>query len=229
MLHHAGMSTGFWAEATATAAHILNRAPRKNLGWRTPFELFFGRVPEISYLRVFGCRALVYKDNAKKWDQNTIPMVHVGYEPGSKAFRPWNPKTRTVIVSTNVRFDETVFPNRPPNPKPTPSPSTIPSPILPSPTHIVVPGIVDNDDDDSWKGMWRPKAPTTNDPPTSRSSSPNSDYWSNDNNVAPPPNTLTPSSTTAEPPFSHRTDLRPMTPPNSPLVPEPTAPRKRPT
>ena len=69
MLHHSELSKGFWAEATATAAHILNRVPRKNLEWRTPYELFFGRVPEISYFCVFGCCAWVFSDKTRKWDQ----------------------------------------------------------------------------------------------------------------------------------------------------------------
>ena len=68
MLHHAGMTTGFWSEAIHVAAHVLNRAPRSGLNWKTPYELLFGRKPEVSHLRVFGCRAWVIDDQAKKWD-----------------------------------------------------------------------------------------------------------------------------------------------------------------
>ena len=57
MLEHSGMTKGFWAEALGTAAHIANRCPRKGLGWRTPFELLFGRTPDVSYFWIFGCRA----------------------------------------------------------------------------------------------------------------------------------------------------------------------------
>ena len=59
MLQHAGLSKGFWAEAMATTTHILNRSPRKGLDWKTPHELLFGQVLDISYLRVFGCCACV--------------------------------------------------------------------------------------------------------------------------------------------------------------------------
>ena len=41
-LQHSSMSRGFWAEVMATAVHILNRTPRKGLGWRIPYELLFG-------------------------------------------------------------------------------------------------------------------------------------------------------------------------------------------
>ena len=55
MLQHSGLSKGFWSEAVATAVHIHNRSPRKGLDWKTPHELFNGHIPDISYLRVFGC------------------------------------------------------------------------------------------------------------------------------------------------------------------------------
>ena len=45
MLEHSGMTKGFWAEALGTAAHIANWCPCKGLGWQTPFELLFGRIP----------------------------------------------------------------------------------------------------------------------------------------------------------------------------------------
>ena len=49
-------------------------------------------------------------------------MILVGYETGSKAYRLWNPATRSIVVSANVRFDKNVFPN-----KPTTAPLTIPT------------------------------------------------------------------------------------------------------
>ena len=55
MLEHSGMTKGFWAEALGTAAHIANQSPHKGLGWRTPFKLLFGRIPDVSYFRTFGC------------------------------------------------------------------------------------------------------------------------------------------------------------------------------
>jgi len=84
MMQHSGTSKGFWAEAMGTATHILNRAPRKSLGWKTPFELLFGRVPDVSYVRTFGCRAWVFNDKGNKWDAKSTPMVLVGFETGDQ-------------------------------------------------------------------------------------------------------------------------------------------------
>ena len=124
LLEHSGMTKGFWAEAMGTAAHILNHSPRKNLDWQTPYELFYGHAPDISYFRIFSCRAWVFNDQGKKWDPKSLPMIFVGYEFGSKAYWLWNPKTRSIVISANVRFDETEFPNRP---APSLPPAQVPS------------------------------------------------------------------------------------------------------
>ena len=130
MLQHSGLSNDFWAEATSVAAHTLNHAPQKNLGWRTPYELLFGRVPEVSYLCIFSCHAWVYNDQRKKWDPKAKLMMLVGYERGSKAYRLWNPATRSIVVSANVRFDKREFPSRqkPVGPKVSPSTYRFPTP-----------------------------------------------------------------------------------------------------
>ena len=117
LLHHSGMSKGFWAEAINIATHILNCVPHKGLDWRMPYKLLFGKVPEVSYLHVFGCCAWALNNQGKKWDAKALPIVLIGYK-GSKAYQLWNPASRSVVVSANIRFDEGVFPSRP-----TPTPS----------------------------------------------------------------------------------------------------------
>jgi hypothetical protein len=113
MLHHAGMTQGFWSEAIHVAAHILNRAPRAGLDWKTPYELMFGHKPVVTHLRVFGCRAWAFNDKAKKWEARSKPMIFIGYEIASKAYRLWDTKSRKVVISTNVKFDESDLPNKP--------------------------------------------------------------------------------------------------------------------
>ena len=141
MLHHAGMTYGFWSKAIHVAAHILNRAPRPGLGWKTPYELMFGCKPEVSHLRVFGCCAWVIDDQAKKWDPQSNPMVFVGYEIASKAYQLWDPKSWRIVISTNIKFDELTLPNKPtPTPaNPIPSSSKI---LSPTPT-VSVPWFFD--------------------------------------------------------------------------------------
>jgi hypothetical protein len=113
ILHHSGLKNGFWSEALAVIIHVINRAPRKRLDWRTPHEILTGQVPNVAYFRTFGCRAWVHNNKGKKLDAKALPMIFVGYEPGSKAYRLWDPRGHKIVISSDVNFDETVFPNKP--------------------------------------------------------------------------------------------------------------------
>ena len=214
MLQHAGLSKGFWAEAMATATHILNRSLRKGLDWKTPHELLFGRVPDISYLRVFGCCAWVHvsKDQKEEWDSNAKPVIFIGYEPGSKAFRLWDPSTHSVVVSASVRFNESEFPNCPRSNSPVAGPSAK-VPITAPPTsdrYITITGIADEDP---------PPPPPTKAPSTSGPSS-----------SGPPRHTPTPPPSPSDSHSESDSDSespRPQTPERPPPeTPIPSAPRK---
>lgn len=58
---------------------------------------------------MFGCigYAKVEKPYLKKLDDRSRILVHLGTEPGSKAYRMLDPKTRKIIVSRDVVFEET--------------------------------------------------------------------------------------------------------------------------
>ena len=46
----------FWGYALETAAFMFNRAPSKSVEM-TPYELWFGKKPKLSFLKVWGCDA----------------------------------------------------------------------------------------------------------------------------------------------------------------------------
>jgi hypothetical protein len=140
LLYASGMSLGFWEEAVRTAMHVRNRAPKKALNWRTPVEVLTGHKPDISYFRTFGCLAYkhVQGNKRRKLEPNAQPMVFVGYEAGSKGYRLWDTCTHKITTSTDVVFDELIFPYclTPPTLSSKPSettlePATIELPTLP--------------------------------------------------------------------------------------------------
>jgi transposase InsO family protein len=47
-----GNCTQLWAEAVNTAVHVRNRLPLDRLFCRTPYEVWFGKKPDISHLRI---------------------------------------------------------------------------------------------------------------------------------------------------------------------------------
>ena len=135
LLHHAGLTHGFWWLAVSCAVHLYNRQPLRRLKWRCPITALNGTVPDVSYFRVFGCKAYVHvqKDNRHgKLDEKAIDMTFVGYEEGSKGYKFWNPQTRKIIVSRDVIFDESVFPAQDKNTGRRATPRDNPFPIPPS-------------------------------------------------------------------------------------------------
>jgi hypothetical protein len=55
MLHHAGLSEGFWEEAVCTAVYLKNRSLTEAVGLATPFQAWTGQKPVLHYLWPFGC------------------------------------------------------------------------------------------------------------------------------------------------------------------------------
>jgi hypothetical protein len=98
----------FWGEAVMVAVYLLNRAPTKSLNGKTPYEAWFGKKPGVHHLRTFGCMAYAKKlgPGVSKLSDRSIPGVFLGYEPGSKAYRIYDPVNRKLIISRDVLFDE---------------------------------------------------------------------------------------------------------------------------
>jgi hypothetical protein len=98
----------FWGEAVTTAVYLLNRSSSKAIGGKTPYQLWNGSTPSVQHLRTFGCIAHVKVNtpHLKKLEDRSRRMVFVGYEPGSKAYRAYDPSTRRVHISRDVVFDE---------------------------------------------------------------------------------------------------------------------------
>ena len=61
MIAHAELPDRYWAEAEATAAYVRNRTPTTAINEdTTPYERWYGRKPNVSHLKVFGCMAYAH-------------------------------------------------------------------------------------------------------------------------------------------------------------------------
>ncbi|GJY76840.1 zinc finger, CCHC-type containing protein [Tanacetum coccineum] len=83
-----GLSQGFCGEAMLIACYLLNRVPNKR-NRITPYELWTKRKPNLNYLRVWGCRAVVRLPDLKlkTLGKRGVECIFVGYAEHSKAFR----------------------------------------------------------------------------------------------------------------------------------------------
>ncbi|CAF4946395.1 unnamed protein product [Pieris macdunnoughi] len=108
MLINSGLPKKFWAEAVATAAYVINRSPTKSLQYKTPEELWSGIKPNISNIKVFGCRAMMHvpKEKRLKWDCKSKELIFVGYCLESKGYRLFDKTEGKVMRSRDVIFLE---------------------------------------------------------------------------------------------------------------------------
>ena len=76
----------------------------------TPFQRLFGRRPDISNLRVFGCASYVHVPDSqrRKLDAKAYRAIFVGYPPGVKGYKLYDLEKK-FIVSRNVQFFEENF------------------------------------------------------------------------------------------------------------------------
>nr|GEY67014.1 retrovirus-related Pol polyprotein from transposon TNT 1-94 [Tanacetum cinerariifolium] len=97
-----------WAEAIATACYTQKRSIIHRCFNKTPYELIQGRKPDISYLHVFG--ALCYPKNDRedidKHGAKGDIGFFIGYSANSVAYRVYNWRTKKIMETMNVSFDE---------------------------------------------------------------------------------------------------------------------------
>nr|GFB46319.1 retrovirus-related Pol polyprotein from transposon TNT 1-94 [Tanacetum cinerariifolium] len=97
-----------WAEAIATSCFTQNCSIIHRRFNKTPYELINGKKLDISFLHVFG--ALCYPKN----DREDIGKLgakgdigfFIGYSADSCAYRIYNRRTKKIIETMNVSFDE---------------------------------------------------------------------------------------------------------------------------
>ncbi|GJS96842.1 retrotransposon protein, putative, ty1-copia subclass [Tanacetum coccineum] len=76
MMNLTTLPLSFWDYALESATCILNMVPTKKVD-RTPYELWYGKVPNLSYLKVWGCEALVKRDTPDKLQQRSIKCSRI--------------------------------------------------------------------------------------------------------------------------------------------------------
>nr|GEZ80566.1 retrovirus-related Pol polyprotein from transposon TNT 1-94 [Tanacetum cinerariifolium] len=104
-----------WAEAVATACYTKNRSLIHTRHHKTPYELVHNKKPDLTFFRVFG--ALCYPTNDNEDLGKLQPIadtgIFVGYAPSRKGNRIYNKRTRRIMETIHVQFDELTEPMAP--------------------------------------------------------------------------------------------------------------------
>nr|GEX08862.1 retrovirus-related Pol polyprotein from transposon TNT 1-94 [Tanacetum cinerariifolium] len=108
MLIYTQASLFLWAKAVATACYTQNRSIIRLHHGKTPYELLHNKLPDLSFLHVFG--ALCYptndSENLGKLQPKADIGIFIGYGPTKKAFQIYNRHTRRIVETIHVDFDE---------------------------------------------------------------------------------------------------------------------------
>ena len=110
MLSTAEIPVGFWPEAVRCATYLKNRSPYKAID-KTPFEAYYGAPPELSHLRIFGCRCYAHleKEHRQKLDSHCIECVFMGYYSTERLFAVFDVSKHVMLKKRDVIFLEHVL------------------------------------------------------------------------------------------------------------------------
>ncbi|GJY32910.1 retrovirus-related pol polyprotein from transposon TNT 1-94 [Tanacetum coccineum] len=97
-----------WAVAVATVCYTKNRSLIHTRHCQTPYEMVHDKKPGLTFFRVFG--ALCYPTNDSEDLGKLQPTadigIFIGYAPSRKGFRIYNKRTRHIMETIHVQFDE---------------------------------------------------------------------------------------------------------------------------
>nr|GEZ64092.1 Gag-Pol polyprotein [Tanacetum cinerariifolium] len=108
MLSAAKVPLFFWAEAIATTCFTQNRSlviPRHE---KTPYHIINDRKSSVKFFHMFGSLCYIVKDgeNLDKMKEKGDACIFVGYSTQSRAYRVFNKRTRVIVETIHVNFDE---------------------------------------------------------------------------------------------------------------------------
>nr|GEW79013.1 copia protein [Tanacetum cinerariifolium] len=108
MLSVAKVPLFFWAEAIATTCFTQNHSLVIPWHEKTPYHIINDRKPSVKFIHIFGSLCYIVRDgeNLDKMKEKGNAFVFVGYSTQSRAYRVFNKRTRVIMETIHVNFDE---------------------------------------------------------------------------------------------------------------------------
>ncbi|KAJ9552070.1 hypothetical protein OSB04_016115 [Centaurea solstitialis] len=111
MMCRSTLPVSFWGHALETKSNILNKVPTKSVE-KTPYELWTGKKPKLSFLKIWGCEVYVKRTTSEKLKPKSDKCFFVGYPKNSLGYYFYNPSENKVFVARNGEFLEEKFLNQ---------------------------------------------------------------------------------------------------------------------
>jgi hypothetical protein len=108
MMSQTDLLLSLWGYALETAMFTLNRVPTKSIK-RTPYKIWIGKHPGLSFFKVWGCEAYVKQLISDKLTPKSDKCFFVGYLRETKGYYFYNKAEGKVFVARNDVFMEKKF------------------------------------------------------------------------------------------------------------------------
>nr|GFC99207.1 retrovirus-related Pol polyprotein from transposon TNT 1-94 [Tanacetum cinerariifolium] len=81
----------------------------------TPYELVHNKKPDLTFFRVFGalCYPINDSEDLGKLQPTADSGIFVGYAPSMKGYQIYNKRTRRIMETIHVQFDDLTEPMAP--------------------------------------------------------------------------------------------------------------------
>ena len=131
MLHDQDLPMHLWEETTSKTVYVQNYTLHRVLENKTPEEVFSGKKPEVSHLRIFGCPVYIHipKEKRIKLESSGRKGIFMGFSEILKDYKIYFPGFKNINISRDVTFDEDSSYNKS-RKRPTEEPEEIESPII---------------------------------------------------------------------------------------------------
>ncbi|GAU23238.1 hypothetical protein TSUD_172660 [Trifolium subterraneum] len=108
MLACKSVPKAFWHEAVNWAIYVLNRSPTTAIQDMIPEEVWSSTKPSVKHFKKIGYIAYAHVPDAqrRKLDDKSVKCVLFGISEESKAYSLYNPITKRIIISRDVKFVE---------------------------------------------------------------------------------------------------------------------------
>ena len=111
MMSQVELHDSFWGFAILSAILVLNRSPTKAAD-KSPYEIWKGKVPNVSFLRIWGCEAYVRIKSDNKLAPRSEKCAFVGYPKETRGNYFYNRHEGKVFVSRDAVFLKQEFVSR---------------------------------------------------------------------------------------------------------------------
>nr|GEY31116.1 hypothetical protein [Tanacetum cinerariifolium] len=108
MLSAAKVPLFFWAEAIATTCFTQNRSLVIPQHEKTPYHIINDRKPSVKFFHIFGSLCYIVRDGEylDKMKEKGDACIFVGYSTQPRAYKVFNKRTRVIVETIHVNFDE---------------------------------------------------------------------------------------------------------------------------